>query len=308
MALTNVNYSFPQSIGGPDQSRSDPHKFPGKIVFGAEVSSNVPVAPGSSAYKSSIKSAGSVTLFMPPNLNFRDSVNYGQPNLGLIGETFQEAVREKGMAGDIGSIKQDLGDAVKKSIGEAVSAFSDVRSVINRGTAELDDIRTRLGVSDDRELARSLIALTASRTRLQAYSPGISAAIQATANPHKRSIFQDVDIRAFNFSFNLLPMTQFEAQTIEAIVKFFRERMYPYAIGDRKIAYGFPATFNIGIKYKDKDARVPKFKPCYLQSMTTTYNPEKAAMFRDGHFSQITINLDFIENVALTREDIEQGY
>lgn len=305
LSLDNPILQFPQS-------NEDPHKFPGYISFGAfeqnATYTDAVMRDSGILYATSNISRGTATLYMPPNMTYVDAVDYNQFSLGYVGSAVSE-VTEKALKD-----RDTISGAASKAIGAATGELMSTFKMLNpySDTADINDFKTRFGITDNRELARALVAKSVSR---MSNIPGgentvgaVQAGIQATANPHKRSVFQDVKIRSFNFAFDLLPMSKKEADETVKIIQFFRERLYPYQIGNPGIAYGFPVKFKIKVKYKDKDAKVPKFLPCFLQAFTTNYNPQAAAMFPDGNFSHIRISMDFVEERALTHEDIKEGF
>ena len=123
---------------------------------------------------------------------------------------------------DLPWLKKDLvlEPAIKNIINDVTSSISDnYRSVRNAGAAG----------------AAALLADAFAPDNIRA---GVTGATGFTANPHKRSIFRDVGLRSFNFSFTMMPASQADAQSSEDIVKFFREHLYPERLGD--LLYKFP--------------------------------------------------------------------
>ncbi|MEK9699896.1 MAG: hypothetical protein VW270_29220, partial [Candidatus Poseidoniales archaeon] len=126
-----------------------------------------------------------------------------------------------------------------------------------------------------------------------------------TANPHKRSVFRDVGLRSFNFSFTMMPASAADASASEDIVQFFREHLYPERLGG--LLYKFPDKFDIEFKYAGQDV-ASKLLPCYLTSVNTIYNPQSTSFHTDGSFTSIQIDLQFQEEATLDKKLVEDGY
>jgi len=63
----------------------------------------------------------------------------------------------------------------------------------------------------------------------------------------------------------------------------------------------------LSLHYGEKEI-FHKIKPCYLTSMSTTYNKSQSGMHYDGQPFEVDITLNFSESLALNRGDIEAGY
>ena len=157
--------------------------------------------------------------------------------------------------------------------------------------------------------AGPLTALVTQGLSPEAISSGIALGSQITANPHKRSLFRDVGIRNFGFSFFLSPASPAEASAIENIVDFFRVNAYPEYVTGARYAYRFPNKFRITMKYNGNEmSQPPKILDCHLTSINTTFNPRSSSFFSDGKFNETQISLAFVEERALAKPDIQEGY
>ena len=100
---------------------------------------------------------------------------------------------------------------------------------------------------------------------------------------------------------------------VEQIIYRFRWHAYPKPIdiGSTGITAGFeyPHLFTIDLKHEQSGKTVgTKIKDCYLESVTTAYNPSSMAYHADGRPVEYNMTLNFRETIALTQADIEQGY
>jgi len=151
----------------------------------------------------------------------------------------------------------------------------------------------------------------------------VQARIGRTANPYLRTIFKQVDQRSFSFQFEMVPTSADEARVIEEIVLFFRSRLYPSVddsessansslatFGVNEFVYKFPSKFKLQYKFRNSDGTFGhKFLPCYLEGVTTNMNNNNTMSYHpDGKFLSTTLSLEFKEETALTREDINRGF
>ena len=288
--------SFPADLGGGRE------KYKGTVSFRANSTSTSATRAAEAGLGSSplaqsvvgtetitIPSADSrgnsgVTLYLPQAINISDQIGYENIDLGMIG------LAARSMTGSIMNTVSGGGDAggvIKNIINDVTSSISDnYRSVRNAGAAG----------------AAALLADAFAPDNIRA---GVTSATGFTANPHKRSIFRDVGLRSFNFSFTMMPASQADAQSSEDIVKFFREHLYPERLGD--LLYKFPDKFTIEFKYNGKEV-ASKILPCYLTSVNTIYNSQSTSFHDDGKFTSIQIDLQFQEEATLDKKLVEDGY
>ena len=138
-----------------------------------------------------------------------------------------------------------------------------------------------------------------------------SDASRVAPNPNTRAIFKQVNLRSFQFTFKMIPTNESEAENIREIIREFRTNLYPESEG--LIAYKFPPTFDIEAFYMGNSLDI-KFKPCYLESLITNYNPSGQAFMVNpngsgkGYFSEIDLSLTFMEARTLDRDAVEAGF
>lgn len=234
------------------------------------------------------KYAGSVTLYLPQQLQIQDAVTYSNgASLGAIG-----AGVEAGLANGASAL-----DAIGAGLTQGIDSFTNLF-----GNAGLDA-----------EASALALTRTAQTLGTQEIANGVRAATRVAVNPNLRSLLESVPIRTVPFNFRLVAQNRREAQEIEKIVKFFRYQMYPDEIEGQigganvSLGYKFPDPFEITTTYKGKQVGT-KFLDAYLQSVSVTYNEQGAGFHSDGYPTDVSVALTFIESKALTRRLVEEGY
>jgi hypothetical protein len=259
-----------------------------------------PVEPDEK-YKASVmfkakggKSAGQCSLYLPEAVNFSDGIVYDNTNLGVAGNIAfgaAEAARENGVSG------KALSDLINKADAQATNGLSSMDTLGSDPKALLN----KLG---------SLASLGIQGIAAEEIRAGVAAGSLMTANPHKRSVFRDVALRTFSFSFLMSPQSSAESSSIENIVDFFRENAYPdRLLGGEGYGYNFPTKFSIEFFYRGgKMSQAPKILPCYLTSVNTVINPRSASFFSDGKANEVQLSMSFQEERALDATDVRGGY
>ena len=271
---------FPQT---PDE------KYKASVMFSAKSSSGGGQVAGGAPGVGAASGAGPVILYMPEAINFSDGIVYDNANLNLAGLGAEKVAGTIGNEGVVGAINK-----MSATILEARTA-----------QGSLGNVNSLKSITDNGAIAANLLAQTLLPGEI---ADGISSGTGITANPHKRSLFRDVAIRNFTFTFLLSPSTSAEATAINNIVKFFRINAYPEKIGVG-LAYKFPTTFRIQMKYDGKlMADAPKILPCYLTSVNTVFNPRSSSFFKDGRFNETQLSLTFMEERPLDKKEIEAGF
>jgi len=232
----------------------------------------------------SVKTA---TLYLPQSITFADGVQYENVDLGAIGGVAeagaQGALQGQGFFGSVGGGISSLIDSMKGPTGEGAGklAANAISNVFGGGA-----------------------------------NAGVRAATRVTMNPNTRALFKAVNMRAFTFTFKMIPLSAAEAQQVENIIRFFRTELYPEQIllaeksdkdGAVPLGYRFPNKILIEMLYGDKKSVATKILPCYLESMQTVYNPTSMGMHSDGKFQEVDISLNFRESRTLNKADIISG-
>lgn len=227
-----------------------------------------------------------VTLFLPQAITFADGVQYENVDLGAIG----------------GVAAQTAGGALQGDgfIGSLSGGVSGLMGAFSGPTGEG---------------AGRLAANAVSGVFGGAASAGVRATTRVTLNPNTRSLFKAVNLRAFTFTFKMIPLSSEESNEIKKIVKFFRTELYPEHIllgesqdkeGQVPLGYKFPNKILIQMFYNDRPVAT-KILPSYIESVQTVYNNTSMGIHEDGNFQEVDITINFRESQTLNREDIVQG-
>lgn len=229
------------------------------------------------------------TLFLPNAFNFQDGVQYDEFSLGKVGAATEAALNSGASA--MGA----AGAAFGAGISSIVSSVTDVFKGSTSG-----------------DIAR-LAAVRLSKWGGQEVEAGVKSALRVTANPNKRLLFREVNLREFSFNFKLIPTSKEEAEEITKIIKFFRTELYPEdtirveAGGiSIPIGYKFPNQFIITIKHNEREI-AHKILPSYLYGIQITYNPTAMGFFEDGNFTETEMTLTFRESRTLAKADVKSG-
>ena len=233
---------------------------------------------------------GSISLYLPTSLQFADAISYGDVDLGSLGGAAAAALRSNNNNISIAKMGEATLDAT--------------------GTMALDLWRGLTG--GDAGAAAQIAVMRLAKGINSEIGNAIETETQIIVNPNKRSTLRGVALRRFNFTFKLIPTSKLEADTITGIIKFFREEMYPVseiALGAANVslALRFPSKFNIAISYDGKKIATD-ILPSFLENINVIYNPNAMAFHADGNFQETNITLNFVEERALSKSDIEKGF
>jgi hypothetical protein len=227
-----------------------------------------------------------VILYLPPNINLSDQINYEQPSLGAVGAI--------GLAG----AQQGTGmiNALSRGVGQATGSMIDLIK----------------GNVADQKGAR-LAAVRLAQAGGETVSTVARAGLATTINPNTINLFRSVTLREFSFNFKLIAASAKEAEEIDGIIKFFRSTMYPDTINfdpnglNVPIGYEFPDKFQIEMRYAGKQVGF-RLLNSVLRSLQVVVNPQSMSWHKDGKPSEVDLTLNFGEERTLNRNDILQGY
>ena len=224
-----------------------------------------------------------VSLYLPMNVQQMENVAVGPENLGPVGGAVQAAIT--GGTGDIMSIASSAASAGLSGIGDmmAGNVSGEFGSLVaNRLVSKLN---TSAGL-------------------------GVTNATRISVSPNTRSIFKQVNIREWSFSFQMIPTNEEESIMIENIIDFFRMEQLPVELGAGGVsmAYRFPNLMTIEANYtSDTGEIIPiitRFLPSYLQAVDVSYNTNSMSFYENGKYHDATMSLKFIEYRPLNKHDI----
>ena len=240
---------------------------------------------------------GTVTLPLQRDLRFSDNAQYETANLGVLGGALEQGIQGRNAFAGITQNNQLVqtasaiaASAVAKGVGEAAGAAIGV--TVARGPG-------------------AVLGVAALGGAFEGLSPAVRSATRIATAPNQRTLFQQVNIRSFAFTFKMIANNQREAEEIKSIVQFFRQELYPEKIplGETGVplGYKFPNMFEIEIKNRLDQNPAFKIQRCYLRDVQTSFNPTATGMHDDGSFVEVDISLAFQEIVALDKAKVRDG-
>ena len=240
---------------------------------------------------------GTVTLPLQRDLRFSDNAQYETANLGVLGGALEQGIQGRNAFAGITQNNQLVqtasaiaASAVAKGVGEAAGAA--IGATVARGPG-------------------AVLGVTALGGAFEGLSPAVRSATRIATAPNQRTLFQQVNIRSFAFTFKMIANNQREAEEIKSIVQFFRQELYPEKIplGETGVplGYKFPNMFEIEIKNRLDQNPAFKIQRCYLRDVQTSFNPTATGMHDDGSFVEVDISLAFQEIVALDKAKVRDG-
>jgi len=224
-----------------------------------------------------------VSLYLPMNIQQLENVSVGPENLGPVGGAVSAAI-----AGGSGSLASIASSAVAGGLG---------------GIGDL--MKGNVSGEFGSLLANRLVSKLNTSAGL-----GVTNATRIQVSPNTRSIFKQVNIREWAFTFQMIPTSEKESVIIENIIDFFRMEQLPVELGAGGVsmAYRFPNLMTIEANYMtDAGEQIPiitRFLPAYLQAVDVSYNTTAQSFYDNGKYHDATMSLKFIEYRPLNKHDI----
>jgi len=240
----------------------------------------------SSVMPTTTRITDSIAIYLPPNVSDDTTIKYQGVDMGAIGmlavggANLVDAIQRTDMAA-MGSV---IGGAAakaamvgaKKFSAEAISLFGDIDpdKVIQFG----------------------------------------EKAFGRATNPYMEVLFDNVDLRTFDYTFTFSPRNADETNDVQTIIKMFRFHALPEVSGNNQAFMKLPSTFDIHYMYQlDKDIATEnsfytKIATCVCTGVKVNYTPEAVKSFASGAPTQITMTLSFQETEMLTKAHVEAGY
>jgi hypothetical protein len=217
---------------------------------------------------------------IPAGLNFSDSAEYNNVNLGMLGGAVFTAAQK----------------ALQDGTGVQGAASDVISKMTSTGKAEAGSI-----------------ALKQIAQKLSGQQDAISLATRKVANPNTNVTFSGHNVRTFSFTFKMIAKSQKEALLIRRINERFRHYTYANLVDDETgFMLSFPPTWLIrfydapekGGEFKEI-IHIPRIFSCYLTGVNSTFNAGQNTFYNDGAPVEVDMTLEFQETRALTRKDIQ---
>ena len=271
---------------------------------GIAVNESTSATPGtSSSYKGSLsnvqlsatakgqKALATILLPVPEALNYTDSMDWGEENVGAIGKILPSIA--KGFTG-----------------------------------SDTEAIGTNLTTLAQNGLAGMLLSKLSSKN-IGISGEGLTQGIAGKVlNPYKEQIFRGVNMRSFSFNWKLVPRNEGEQIQIDNIIKALRYHALPNYSGisafenetDKENSFNelsdrwltVPRIFRLSWVYNDDNNTIktlPKIKPCVLTNVSVNYTPDGVWA---THYSEslgpapiaYNVQLDFKETEIITGAEV----
>ncbi len=219
---------------------------------------------------------------MPEGVQMNDAMSYNGQDLNILGYAAQQAVR--------------AGTSVSEITAPSWAEGFDAAGQAIKGALPQDRAETAT-------LAGGLLSNNA------AIKAGISAVTQISMNKNTITTFDGINIRTHSFTFKLIGRSPEESQAIKNIHYVFRSGMYPVDIpGKANMMLSFPPKWKIRFISLDNGLRdlphLPQPYECYLQNLSTNFNPSSKMFRNDMAPLEVDITVAFVETKALTMNDI----
>ena len=135
-------------------------------------------------------------------------------------------------------------------------------------------------------------------------------------NPFSEVVFEKVNHRSFNYTFNLQARNKDEVEDIDKIVKLFKFHMHPELENDISGGRYFkvPSEFEIHYAYQGQiNNYLNKLSRCVLTDVTVDYGEGQFSTFRQFDDQgaapvNVQMTLAFTETEIMTKNLIAQGY
>jgi hypothetical protein len=129
-------------------------------------------------------------------------------------------------------------------------------------------------------------------------------------NPNMELLFQGVQLRSFNFSFNLAPREENEAMAVKNIIRTFKQSMAAKTSSGTGAGLFISSPEIFQLTYKSGNNKHPflhSFKPCALVSMGVDYTGSGVyATYEDATPVHMKLSLSFQELNPIYFDDYEK--
>ena len=220
-----------------------------------------------------------IALYMPPSVQVRYDVKYGDQEIGIGAETGDAAVKafQQEQGGLLAKATSAAGVGID-SIGAAVA-----QTAMDKAPGGLDTV----------------IAIERGQVK----------------TPRMELMFEGMGRRSFSYTFTFIPKSEQEAMTVENIVQTFKFHMMPdfansFTSGvDGVREMTIPDHFNIRYMYRHQaNTHLNKIATCALQSMDIDYGAERFTGYAEGRPQTTKIALNFTEFNIMSKAHVNAGF
>ncbi len=233
-------------------------------------------------------SIGSVSLYLPQNLEYNYGANWKAMQFGVLGAV------GRNLDGEFAQQALKIGaSGLANSLAKTAEAFAE--SAPKTDNITLDNL--------------------------------LGASFGVTFNDNTLQTFDKMETRTFSFKYVMVARDAREELEIKKIIKFFKLAMHPDATENDKnntiflkypyifriIPCGYKTTtgtfadgtFKTTLADKNWSSFLPNTRYCGLRGMNVSYTPNNVISLTPGNFvTAVTVGLEFVELTNLTRRDI----
>lgn len=234
---------------------------PGSVTYSDRRSRTVERAP-------TTRASGSITLYMPNQIQVSQKANYGEAEIGLL--VAGAIASYNTVSGGLGNI--DLGsvaDTLKKEGGNTVAKALE-------GAGATGAVAARAIASGE------------------------------TTNNRTEMKFEGIDRRSFQFTFRLLPRSPEEASAIQEIVTLFRYHSMP-GFTDDMLGRTLKAPSTFDIQYYPEE-HLHKIGTSALEAVDVKFGGDRPQFFKDNQPTETELTLTFKELDIVTKEKVARGF
>lgn len=272
---------------GPGQNQSgdptgEPLQYPEDLFTGENVPFIIFWRKDAVARDSTV--LGRVALYMPPDIK----VNYGtqweeiQMSLMQYYDTaadafkFARSLTDAGKSGEIGAGLLNQAARIATGNGPARVVARVVDTALNTNFAQQTEVLQK-----------------------------------QTLNPHTALLFKGVNLRQFQFDFQLLARSANESGQITKIIKFFKLGMHPQQIDGAQRFWKYPDNFEVQL-FTPSQKHLFNISTCTLEDMSVNYAGSGGGIpsfFEETHAPvDVRLSIRFKELTVLDRDKILRDF
>tara|TARA_B100000959_G_scaffold34553_2_gene32844 strand:+ start:5144 stop:6328 length:1185 start_codon:yes stop_codon:yes gene_type:complete len=220
---------------------------------------------------------GSVALYMPTDIQINDQMIYNE-DTRRIGGVAESIVNNEG------SFK-DIANWTVLTSPEVLTGASVLATFLKVPHAGVISTLAGYGVG------------TVLQTELQRSTGKV-------ANPNELLRYSQTALRAFTFTWTILPDNQNESTQATGLIKMFRKAAH--ATRDNAVLVTVPDHCIISFHGAKNMIQLP---PCYIESVNVTYNPNNSSFFKQNNSPvEIGLGVTFKEIIPIYSSDIDKGF
>jgi hypothetical protein len=194
------------------------------------------------------------------------------------------------------------------------SVYNAITLGMDKGnTTQAKDSSTGFGELKDGAVAGGMTALDL--IGAENAKNAVRAKARQTANPNLEALFKSSNLRTFQFSWNITPLTEGDSQQLSEFVSTFKKSIYPGSgslaiTGNAAQLLFFPYEFVVSFYSQGIQGGsnlIFSTAACACTDFTVQYTPNGAFNTHiDGKPTALSMNATFQEMYILSRNDVEQ--